>query len=120
MAEDKTISGLQVEIKPTELRKLLQDKSKYHEGRAKLLEEQLKKLKEGGVALSAVEDDEVATVAKSSNYQAEAVLKTLQDAANTNREKAKVYAFIATHLAKKTYRLHHEDMVYLGLAQRHW
>jgi hypothetical protein len=119
------INNLWVEMTREELRKFLLDRATYFGNKAKLAEEQLKRVKSAVTEAEKVtadeEDDNPAHSGKGySNTRLDnsAELK-LQERLRECRDKEKSYRFMAEHLvANSIYRLSEGDMVHLGLMKQ--
>lgn len=118
------INNLWVEMTREELRKFLLDRASYFGNKAKVAEEQLRRLKavvkEAETATADEEDDNPAHSGKGYSNRTENVPEQrLQERLKECRDKEKSYRFMADHLvANSIYRLSEGDMVHLGLMKQ--
>lgn len=105
------IQGLQVDVKSAELKKILEERLKYHEDKNEVLVAEASKLRE---SIKNIEEDMV--VGKGSGGD---VAQNLETKARDHKDKANYYKFMIDHVIQDdVYRLGQEDLARLGIAGR--
>lgn len=116
------IEGLKIRVTSEELKKHLEDRAAYHEGRAKAkeaeipdLEAAVQKIKEVGGA-----PPTMATMVGKGHYQMDDVdpAKALRDDVTNHYNKAMVFRYLATHLFTEDYNLQEADLTRLEILKR--
>lgn len=105
------ISGLQVDVKSAELKKILEERLVYHEEKWTILTREAEKLR---ASLKNVEEDMVVSKVSTGD-----VSQNLESKAREHRDKATYFKFMIDHVIQDDiYRLGQEDLVRLGITAR--
>lgn len=106
------IQGLQIDVQPDELIKILQERLEHHQAKSETYE---KKAKELGAQIAAIEEDmEVGKVSGGTPVE------QLARKAKEHKEQANWYDFMIKHVIRNdVYRLDQRDLQRLGIAVGH-
>lgn len=106
------IEGLQIDVKGSELKKMLEDRLKYHKDKSKALQGNLEKLAD----IEKTMDAEAEAIGKFSNASPRG---SLESTIKKHKDQSIYFKFMADHVVvDETYRLTEADLYKLGIQGR--